>query len=362
MQSKEGGSQRAAMSGEEVKAVLAQFRIPPLRTVHDFRRGSTRMAKALVECVGGVRYLLKRRGATADDRARLAYAHDVQRALMGFRFPVPALQTTSEGSSVFVGAGHLYELFEFVEGERFRRTAGETRESGLLLARFHKTLRGWTPHAVPPDPGGYHASRTLAASWSRVWPAVHHADPTAHESEVNRLVHAIRVRVDAAMVEASTVLEAEGRSGHKTVIHGDFHPGNLLFVAGSPIVMLDFDAVRPDQAIIDVANGCLQYGMHPVGEKPVSEWTPSLNLVSVEGFLRGYALSHALRLVGEECQIVPALMVEAAIAESVPRIALSGTFARRPGIEVLRFVDAKTRWIWEERARLATLCMTCIKG
>ena len=39
MQSKEGGSQRAAMSGEEVKAVLAQFRIPPLRTVHDFRRG-----------------------------------------------------------------------------------------------------------------------------------------------------------------------------------------------------------------------------------------------------------------------------------------------------------------------------------
>ena len=353
---------RATMSGDEVKAVLARFLIPHARTVHDFRRGSTRFAKAIVGVDGGRRYLLKRRAATPDDRARLAFSHDVQRALMGFHFPVPELQLTTEGGTILEREGHLYELFLFVEGDRFRRSGGETRESGLFLARLHKTMSGWSPNEAAPHPGGYHGSRTVAASWSRVWSGIHRADAAADEVGARELIQTLRERYATAHSHASAEIGGQGQGTRTTVIHGDFHPGNLLFVAGSPVVMIDFDAVRQDHPVIDVANGCLQFGMHPVGDKPVGEWIPTLNLMCVEGFLRGYSLSHALRLGVKESSIVASLMVEASIAESIPRIAINGTFAGRPGLEMLRFVEAKTRWLWDERDRIATLCASCMKG
>ncbi len=356
-----GAGGRATLTPKEVKAVLAQFALPAATSVHEFRKGSSRFPKAIVETASG-KCLLKRRGGSPEDEARIAYAHDVQLALSAHHFPVPALVRTHEGASWVAWEGAIYELFEFIEGDRFHRSAGEARESGLFLSRLHRTLKGWKPYAAPPHPGGYHKSRTVAASWGRVASGILAADPHAAQAKVAACVADLERQYAAAMDHSTHVLEAPGSESRISVIHGDFHPGNLLFVAGSPIVMIDFDAVRPDQTVVDIANGSLQFGMHPVGDKPVSQWVPTLNLVTIEAFLRGYALSGPMRLSRAECTIIPTLMIEAAIAECVPRVALSGLFAKRPGAEVLAFVREKTHWIWEERERIATLCWSCMSG
>lgn len=360
MPNRPGDPGRATLSGAEVKAVLALFRVGPVLAVHDFRKGSTRLAKGVVTTSDGGKYLLKRRSGSTEDLARIAYTHDVQTALMGLHFPVPAMIGSHRGETWVPWEGHLYELFRFIEGDRFRRTAGEARESGLFLARLHKTLSGWRPRATPPHPGGYHRSKTVAASWSRVRSGVHGADPAARAELIDAAVHDLKTRHTIAGDDAAVMLAAPGREARASTIHGDFHPGNILFVAGNPVVMIDFDAVRPDQMVIDVGNGCLQFGMHPVGDKPVPEWVATLNLNFIEAFLSGYALSSSLRLTREECHAVPSLMIEAAIAECVPRIAIAGVFAKRPGLQVLQFLREKTGWIWAERERIATLCQSCM--
>lgn len=353
---------RALLASDEVRAVLKQYPLEQVTKVHEFRRGSSRFPKAIVETAKGEQFLLKRRTGTTDDLYRLTYAHEVQFGLIELQFPIPALARTIVGDSWAHWNEHLYELFEFVQGERFRRSAGESRESGLLLARFHRTLRNWRTKVQPPAPGGYHLSKTVAASWARLEGTIASVDPSASMDAVRVVSGALQHQYAQASQMAAKLIESENRANRCSVLHGDFHPGNLLYVAGSPVALIDFDGVRPDQMIIDVANGALQFGMHPVGDMAVGDWKPTLNLSCVEAFLTGYALSSNLRLTVAECEILPALMIEAAIAECVPRIALSGLFAKRKGTEVLEFLDRKTSWIWEQRARIATLCMSCMNA
>ncbi len=352
---------RATMSPAEVKGVLALFELPTVASVHEFRKGSSRLAKAVVQSRSGEAFILKRRGGSTEDLARIAYAHDVQVTLYSRHFPVPRLIRTHEGGTWVEWDGQIYELFEFVEGERYRRSVGEARESGLFLSRLHRTLKGWSSKAAPPAPGGYHRSKTVAASWSRVASRVALASKSEAALFNDRILDLER-QYAAAGDAAARGVEGGSAAERDSVIHGDFHPGNLLFVSGSPVVMIDFDAVRKALPLIDVANGALQFGMHPVGDKPVSEWVPTLNLSAVEAFLRGYALSEPMRLTQPECAAVPSLMIEAAIAECIPRLALNGTFAKRPGGDVLAFLRSKTAWIWDERDRIATLCVACMSG
>lgn len=351
---------RTLLSAEEIRGVMQDFSTGRLVQAHAFNRGSRRFPKAVVETVGGTQYLLKRREATDDDLQRAAFSHAVQSQLALKHFPIARCMKTTAGASWVVRDGFLYELFEFLKGERFRRSVGEARESGLFLSRLHRTLKGWTATAPPPPPGGYHRSKTVEASWSRLAQRVQRDDANVSMDELAQHERVLRQRYEEAGLQVARAFNATLNSPNTGVIHGDFHPGNLLFVTGAPIALLDFDGVRCDRMVIDLANGALQFGMHSVGIKPVAQWSHTLNLPCVEAFLDGYAWPRHFHLAAEECGAVGLLMVQAAIAECVPRIALTGRFDGRPGIEILRFLEQKTAWIWSERARIATLCESCM--
>ena len=351
---------RILLTAEEIREVMQEFPSTRVVRAHAFNRGSRRFPKAVIETEGKTFYLLKRRSATEEDLVRATFSHAVQSQLALKHFPIAHCRKTHAGARWVVREGFLYELFEFLKGERFRRSIGEARESGLLLSRLHRTLKGWTPSSAPPPPGGYYRSKTVEATWTRLARGVLNDDPSAFVDELAKLERALHQRYDEAATLVDEAFAATATSVNTGVIHGDFHPGNLLFVSGAPIALLDFDGVRCDRTVIDLANGALQFGMHSVGMKPVSEWSATLNLHCVEAFLQGYAWPRQFHLDSHECAAMPALMVQAAIAECVPRIALSGRFDGRPGVEILRFLDQKTQWIWSERQRIATLCATCM--
>lgn len=355
---------RALLAADEIRVVVELFQVPPVIRAHAYNRGSARFPKAIIQTTDGARFLLKRRAGTPENIARVTLSHEVQIELGRNHFPLPELKRTKADATWIFNDGCIYEMFAFVDGDRFRRSAWEARESGLLLSRIHQTLQEWKPSAPTPAHVGYHKSQSVGSSWALLASRILTEDPSASRKRVERLGEELRSQYEMAAAAADTVLnDSAARVGpvHRSILHGDFHPGNILFGPETPIALLDFDATRLDRTLFDIANGALQFSIPSMGRKLVPHWDATLNIPLIESFLNGYAWTDQFLLDATECSALPALMIEATIAETIPRIALGGVWEGRPGIEVLQFVARRAEWIWSERSSLTNLCQSCMR-
>jgi Ser/Thr protein kinase RdoA (MazF antagonist) len=358
MPSDGAASRRAKFTPEEAREVLGAFAVPKPRRIREYRRGSARSPKALVECVDGSRYLLKRRDLAGAGADRVNFCHAVHAELARLRFPVPRLLPVRATGATWLERGTIvYELFEFIDGQPFDRSLGGALEAGQLLARWHRTLEGWAPPAATPD-GLYHRSPALAPAWDRI----RSRDGTLSErgDALVTTLGQLRERLDAATSLADGHAAIPGPASSAHVLHGDFHPGNVLYHAGFPSAVLDLDSARVGYRLLDVANAAMQFALEPLGDGHEDTWPAAMQMPRLEAFLRGYAVTPSLRLDERDSIAMPALMVEASIAESVPRIARTGTFGPIEGGAFLRHVNRKTAAIWDRRDALATLCQRCM--
>lgn len=328
-------SRRAHFAPEEVSAVLARYSIGSLKSVRPIALGSSRAPKALVVADSG-EYLLKRRAPGKDDPARVAFAHGIVLHLAAAGFPAAPLVPATDRNSMVQLGDRTYELFRFVRGSRYDSSIPQTAESGATLARLHALAANYTPQ-WPPPPGSYHNAPVIAGQLRSI--------PARLGDQVrpltDRLVH--------TYARAASTVERMGYSRWPAqVVHGDWHPGNLLFDRGHVIAVLDFDAARIAPRALDLANASLQFSM-TLHEMPPADWPTGLDLVRLRTFLGRYDATEGAVISSTELAAIPWLMVEALIAEAAPPIAATGRFARLDGHEFLLMVDRQTSWI-ESRA------------
>jgi len=360
MRSDGAASRRARFTPEEARDVLQEFAVPSPRRVREFRKGSARSPKALVECVDGSRCLLKRRDLSGAGAGRVTFCHAVHAELVRLRFPVPRLVPVRSSGATWLERGAIvYELFEFIDGQPFDRSLGGALEAGQLLARWHRTLEGWAHPATDPDPL-YHRAPAVTSAWKRLESSGGARGESAHAlgPEIGQL----RDRLRAAESLVDSNVDIPGPLGAAHVLHGDFHPGNVLYHAGFPSAVLDLDSARVGHRVLDVANAAMQFALEPLGEGGEESWPAAPQAPRLEAFLRGYCITPSLRLGEREAMALPALMVEASIAESVPRIARTGAFGPIDGAAFLRHVNRKTAILWDRREALATLCARCMES
>ena len=136
------------------------------------------------------------------------------------------------------------------------------------------------------------------------------------------------------------------------VVHSDWHPGNMLFRGPRVVAVIDYDAARIQQRVIDVANGALQFAILGGGDDP-STWPSHIDQSRYENFLRGYDRVPECVLARAELRAIPWLMIEALIAETVIPIAATGSFARMDGVGFLMMVERKVRWLQTNAESLA---------
>lgn len=358
-----GAGQRVTLGSNEIRSVMAQFDRSTVIRAHAYNRGSFRFPKAVIECENGARYLLKRRSANADNIARLTFSHSVQRELERHQFPMPRLLRAGTGDSWVTHDASLYELFSFIErAAHFGRTASESRESGLLLSRLHRTMRVWSESAPRSTHNGYHQSRAVAAAWDRLVPTITATDPHASTSDLVRVGDSLQMQFTQAALHAAAVINESSAAGPESIVHGDFHPGNILFYSGSAIALLDFDGVRRDRTLYDIANGALQFGMRNFVTGGTQKGDTVLNVDGVKQFLEGYAWCDHLLPSKLECAAIPSLMIEAHIAEVVPRLAVEVAFGDSRPLELLQLTEQRAHWVWLHRATLTTLCQSCLSA
>ena len=149
---------------------------------------------------------------------------------------------------------------------------------------------------------------------------------------------------EAYLTAANTADKAGLDQWPTQVVHADWHPGNTLFAGQKVVAVIDFDAARVQPRSLDVANGALQFSIIG-GRNDTQAWPDYIDEGRFKRFIRGYDAVPGAVLSRAELRILPHLMIEALIAESVIPIAASGRFSRTAGSVFLEMIERKVRWL-----------------
>lgn len=339
---------RSRFDPGELRRVIATFPLTGIREIREFAAGSRQAPKVRIVAEEGD-FLLKRRTARPDLVPRATFNHQLQLHLEALGVPVARLVgTADENKSMLLEGGQVYEMFHWVEGRRMVKAPQEAVNAGRILGRLHLEAARLEWSEAPPMPG-FHAAAQVRSAFERLESAIVVADPEVDRSKLHDVVERLAERCDAARER----VESAGWSGLPVQpIHGDWHPGNVLFTPEKPTrrrpgavrAVIDFDASRVEPRLVDVANGLLHFSMRSDRSVSPAAWPTSLSPRRMRAFVDGWN-AVVENPIAEERQILPALMIECLIAESVVPIARSGSFATVPGHPFLEMVAKKSEWI-----------------
>jgi homoserine kinase type II len=329
--------ERERFSPEELSECLARYDLGEVRSIQEFTRGSARSPKVVIETSSG-KFLFKRRVMGRDDLAKVAFTHRIQSHLGERAFPVPGLVATKDnGSTILTINGNIYEMFNFVAGEAYDGSAEATFQAGEVLGLYHKLLKGFTSDYQPPS-GSYHNAGSILQAIRRTVSSLP-LDARPPAEELNGLVSSLR---DSYNRSAEQVAKLGLDSWEEQIVHGDWHPGNMLFHNRRVAAVVDYDSARLQQQAVDLANGALQFSIIAGANEPAA-WPDRLDEPRLTDFVSGYAAVNEVS--SPQRRAIPLLMCEAMIAEAILPIAATGSFGRIEGYSFLCMIDRKVRWI-----------------
>ena len=347
-----------SISPGELASVCAHYDLGEIQSVLQYKRGSRKSPKVLLVCAQG-RYLLKRRARGRDDPLRVALGQHIQQTLFALGFPTPRiLKTTHTQNSILKLNGRIYELFDFVPGEPFDRTPEPCEHAGVLLATMHRMLTAMQTNTPAPtwsyhnDPRTRKRLKVIADSGTsgQTRAAVARTEQPITGTTPTQLLSAYRAASKRACDLLSNSSLPNPVTHTEQLLHGDWHPGNMIFQDGRVAAVLDFDTARMGLPITELANGLLQFSLARVGTN-ADDWPDPLDATRFASFMRGYA-SVAGRF---DARALPALMAQAIIAEVAAPIAQTGTFGSLDAAPFLRMASRKAAWIMAHEVGLVGL-------
>lgn len=321
--------------------MLSHYDVGIVHRVKPLTAGNRRAPKVVIIADKGT-FLLKRRPRGRDDLDRVTLAHTVQKHLAGRSFPVTSLLVTSDEHTTALNMdNHIYEFFEFVSGSRYDGATEATREAGRQLAVFHKAMADFGDRRESL-PGCFHDS-AIVRRHLRLLSSDKRTDPARRMQAVAEGL-LLRYNKSAVRVNAFGF-----RTWKRQVIHGDWHPGNLLFSDHRIVAVVDFDSIRVSPSVTDLANGMLQFSI--VGDRPnPADWPAHFDRVRLFEFLNGYR--EVTHLSKRKLYSLVDLMIETMITEAVLPVAATGFFGNLSGRDFLEMILRKTQWLRRHRKEL----------
>ena len=337
-------------STEELARVLSHYEIGKVKAFKPMSVGSRISAKMVVISEKG-EYLLKRRGRGKADFGRVAFSHSVQHFLLSSGFPVTTIiRPTAENTTILQIDNHIYEMFKFVKGIRYDGSESETIEAGYQLGRFHFILSDFVSK-WKAFRSSFHNNRNVRTHLADIGSkGVYVRDMQMHETALKL--------TDYYDICSERVKDGGFSDWPEQVIHGDWHPGNLLYFEGKIVAVLDFDSVKLAPAVTDMANGMLQFSIIADKGGP-SGWPDHFEAGRMSNFLNGY--SRMLSPPGQILNSLVDLMVQTMIAETVLPIAATGFFGAFKGRDFLSMIQRKSQWLLDNREELTDLFISGVQ-
>ncbi len=234
------------MIREDLQAQLGR----PVKSVEPIATGHSGFTY-FVDLEDGTRYVLR----LPPPGARIAGPADVVRqgrimsALHGAGLPVPAIPSMS-GEPVI--DGRPFVLMEAVDGARVEETS-QTEAPRDLAASAVAVLKNL--HALPLSQTGIgdEEAVTLQAEMMR-WAWLMQRAPEKLTPRAGELGGLLAAAVPAAR--------------EPTLVHGDYHYGNMLFRGSLLVGVLDWEIAEVGQPLLDLGCLCVVAGRHP-GDWPL---------------------------------------------------------------------------------------------
>ena len=250
------------------------------------RPGSGTANASLVVRTETGEYFLKRRDPRYASLGQLAYDHSVMLALGEAGVPAPVALLTDEGERWHAQDGSVYELYFLVEGEAHDPGClAQIEAAGEMLARMHVALVDAEPEGAKPGPrlfapGPSHQGLLWALGRAR-----EESRPEADET--------IAYLLDVAARVAEDLPDNVYWSLPTTIVHGDYHPGNLLFRGDEVAGVFDFDWVSQQPRMTDITDGLMFFaGLRslPVDVSDIRSITQAIRFdwQRMGRFMRGY--------------------------------------------------------------------------
>lgn len=332
----------AQFTAGELTNVMSRYDVGAIYQMTPLSGGNRRAPKMVIISAKG-KFLLKRRPKTRDDLSRVGLAHAVQTHLTQHRFPVTKLVRDRKGERTLLRTGHhIYELFKFVTGARYDGSVEATVEAGRRLAKLHQHLADFSCE-FEPSTGSFHDS----ASVRRYLKLAGGAKGAQPDKKVKATAEILMTLYNSS---STRVNQLGFDSWPLQIVHGDWHPGNMLFSGHKLAAVLDFDSLRLAPTPTDLANGMLQFSIVAGRPKP-ADWPAYLDQAKLVRFFSGY---HAvIRPTKNQLRSLLDLMIETMIAEAILPIAATGTFGSFGGVDFLKMIQRKAKWIDRNRKTLS---------
>ena len=339
-------AERERFGPEELAVCLSRYDLGAISSAKEFARGSRRSPKVIIQSEKG-KFLFKRRARGKNDQPKVAFAHKIQLALAARNFPLPHLLcTTGDNNSMLVINDNIYEMFEYIDAGGYDGSLDATYDAGRILGLCHKLLKDFKSDYKPP-PGSYHHAEAIKQAIHNTVVSLPMESRPSADVVTGTVEDLHKAYVDSAREVDSLGLP----SWPDQIVHGDWHPGNLLFRKHHVVAVIDYDAARLQPRVIDLANGALQFSIIGGGGHP-SNWPDYVDFSRFKRFMRGYDSVNVISKL--ELKAVPYLMCEAMIAEAVLPIAATGSFGRIDGFGFLQMIDRKVKWIYANMAELVS--------
>jgi homoserine kinase type II len=272
-----------------VRSVLEKFGLGEPLDV--FAAGGTASPKWAV-ATGKGRFMVRVRPAEFASEDAVRFDHGVLRRLLDAGLPVPAPVPRPDGSTWLKLDGRVYEVLGWVQGEPWNETDPHIPASvGSFLARFHQALRTGAGAAGKNRAREDHpdvVSPYLDAV--RVHPSGHAA--AAALEEISRQLNFVRAELDGGLYQSLP----------HSIIHGDFHPGNVRFAGSRVAAVYDFDYVDNQARARDLSDALMFFASscrHPLNPDDIRSLTqpmvPDFDRARrlISGYQTGIALTDA---------------------------------------------------------------------
>ena len=227
-----------------VRTILDEFALGSPARID--RLGGTATLKFAAE-TGVGRFVVRVRPEEFAEEGMVQFDHDVLRRLAAQDMPVPCPQERPGGTTWLRLGGRVVEVLSWIEGEPFRWDDLESlRNVGRFLARFHAALI----HDIPPGKEAF----LREDHPDLLMPYVEQVKARCRTSDQRASVERIGEQIELVRREYDGKLRPQLPMA---VIHGDIHPGNVMFRGSQVAAVYDFDYLSVEARVRDLCDALM---------------------------------------------------------------------------------------------------------
>ena len=322
---------RQQLSQREIDAVLKHYNVGTVHEITELPEGSVYSPKVILKADKG-RLLLKRRARGLDIPAVVAFSHEVMLECLKQGLCVPPLIATTDNNSMVQHADHVYELFPFIEGQRFDPAKpAHAREMGELLSdtyAYMDKLKTTFEPVVEPE----------TIDRTRINPITPHRDALPADL-VDDFKRALDHGADTAAANEKP----------KAIVHGDWHPGNMIYRQDRLVAVCDFDNTRIGSRDREIAQALVHVSLiTPQPGQTASAVPPEPDPARLEAFWHGYKAHNGQSSPRAIAALMPAVMIDEALASIGPEL-------NDNRVALLTAVHRKANWLSDHHQNLVAL-------